>query len=184
MKDSDGNPPPKVPDYNRTAQAALRAYFENGGGYCYLVLTSELARYVPTLDGVTLIVAAGKPLSDVQSQVGLMMEAEPSLRIFTIYDGPTEELDINSDPTSMLLTASNQAAVYYPWLEAPWAVHPTELEEDGTKKKTYVPPSGAIAGVYCTVGRERGVWKAPANVPLKGDLRPVYKVSDELMWQL
>jgi uncharacterized protein len=29
-----------------------------------------------------------------------------------------------------------------------------------------LPPSGAVAGVYATVDRERGVWKAPANVSL------------------
>lgn len=178
LKDENGDPAPEVPDFTYAVQAAVRAYFENGGGRCYLVPTDLLATYVPILDDVTLIVAAGQPMSDVQSQVGLMMAADPSLKIFTIYDGPIAELDMNSDPT--LPTASNQAAVYYPWLEAPWAVHPTELEEDGTKKKIHVPPSGAIAGVYCSVDRERGVWKAPANVPLKGGLRPVYKVSDEV----
>ncbi len=31
---------------------------------------------------------------------------------------------------------------------------------------TRVPPSGAIAGVYASVDRDRGVWKAPANVSL------------------
>lgn len=30
-----------------------------------------------------------------------------------------------------------------------------------------VPPSGAVAGIYAFVDRERGVWKAPANVSLK-----------------
>jgi phage tail sheath protein FI len=31
---------------------------------------------------------------------------------------------------------------------------------------TVVPPSGAIAGIYCYVDNTRGVWKAPANVSL------------------
>ncbi len=31
-----------------------------------------------------------------------------------------------------------------------------------------LPPSGAIAGVYAQVDRDRGVWKAPANVSLNG----------------
>jgi phage tail sheath protein FI len=31
---------------------------------------------------------------------------------------------------------------------------------------TIVPPSGAIAGIYASVDRNRGVWKAPANVSL------------------
>jgi len=33
-------------------------------------------------------------------------------------------------------------------------------------KVNTLPPSGAIAGVYATVDRERGVWKAPANVTI------------------
>jgi phage tail sheath protein FI len=33
---------------------------------------------------------------------------------------------------------------------------------------TVVPPSGAVAGIYCYVDRTRGVWKAPANVSLSG----------------
>jgi hypothetical protein len=33
---------------------------------------------------------------------------------------------------------------------------------------TTVPPSGAMAGIYCLVDRTRGVWKAPANVSLVG----------------
>lgn len=35
-----------------------------------------------------------------------------------------------------------------------------------------VPPSGAVAGVYATVDRTRGVWKAPANVSLNSVLAP------------
>jgi len=31
-----------------------------------------------------------------------------------------------------------------------------------------IPPSGAIAGIYAQVDRNRGVWKAPANVSLNG----------------
>lgn len=41
-----------------------------------------------------------------------------------------------------------------------------------------LPPSGAIAGVYATVDRERGVWKAPANISLSGVIGPVVKIND------
>ncbi|MCP4117482.1 MAG: phage tail protein [Desulfobacteraceae bacterium] len=40
----------------------------------------------------------------------------------------------------------------------------TAINED----LSVVPPGGAIAGVYCTVDKNRGVWKAPANVSLSG----------------
>ena len=38
--------------------------------------------------------------------------------------------------------------------------------------ETDLPPSGAVAGVYALVDRERGVWKAPANVSLNGVIAP------------
>ncbi len=41
-----------------------------------------------------------------------------------------------------------------------------------------LPPSPAIAGVYANVDRNRGVWKAPANVSLNATLRPEVFLSD------
>ncbi|GAB3422874.1 phage tail sheath family protein [Niabella aquatica] len=38
---------------------------------------------------------------------------------------------------------------------------------------TVMPPSGAVAGVYASVDRTRGVWKAPANVSLNNVISPV-----------
>ena len=40
-----------------------------------------------------------------------------------------------------------------------------------------LPPSAAIAGVYASVDRDRGVWKAPANVPLRGVIAPAVETS-------
>lgn len=42
-----------------------------------------------------------------------------------------------------------------------------------------LPPSGAIAGVYATTDRSRGVWKAPANLSLRGVSAPAYKLTDQ-----
>jgi phage tail sheath protein FI len=48
------------------------------------------------------------------------------------------------------------------------------------KEQTLVlPPSAAIAGVYCTVDSTRGVWKAPANVSLNFVSGCVEKISHE-----
>lgn len=40
-----------------------------------------------------------------------------------------------------------------------------------------LPPSPAVAGVYATVDRERGVWKAPANVSLSAVVGPAQKIN-------
>ena len=42
-----------------------------------------------------------------------------------------------------------------------------------------LPPSGAVAGIYASVDRDRGVWKAPANVSVTSVIRPVLKITDD-----
>ncbi|MEM8641111.1 MAG: phage tail sheath C-terminal domain-containing protein [Cyanobacteria bacterium P01_G01_bin.54] len=44
--------------------------------------------------------------------------------------------------------------------------------------RVVMPPSGAIAGVYAKVDRERGVWKAPANVSLATVIGPREKITN------
>lgn len=41
-----------------------------------------------------------------------------------------------------------------------------------------LPPSAAMAGVYCTVDNLRGVWKAPANVTVNSVVRPSVTIND------
>ncbi|HSO86544.1 MAG TPA: phage tail sheath C-terminal domain-containing protein [Draconibacterium sp.] len=48
-------------------------------------------------------------------------------------------------------------------------------------KKIYVElsPCGTIVGIYARVDRERGVWKAPANVGVRSVVGPVVKITHE-----
>lgn len=43
-----------------------------------------------------------------------------------------------------------------------------------------LPPSSAIAGVYARVDRDRGVWKAPANVSLNYVIKPTVKITNTI----
>lgn len=54
-----------------------------------------------------------------------------------------------------------------------------DLATKATEALNVLPPSGAIAGVYASVDRDRGVWKAPANVSLNAVIGPAVKVSDQ-----
>lgn len=47
------------------------------------------------------------------------------------------------------------------------------------KQTVTLPPSGAVAGIYARVDHQRGVWKSPANMPLKAVVRPKIKYSTE-----
>lgn len=168
----------KLAETARTAvlNACMQAYFVNGGGYCYLCNTSRLAEAVPKLNDVTLLVAAGQ---DLESQVPTL--CAPGLSRFAILDGrdgdsPVDDPIDNGDGTTTAappvpeITQFANAAVYYPWLSADWA-------------GVNIPPSAAMAGVYCRVDATRGVWKAPANVVLQGGLRPTVAVTDDLQGQ-
>jgi phage tail sheath protein FI len=50
------------------------------------------------------------------------------------------------------------------------------LKTFGTK---VLPASPAMAGIYCTVDRDRGVWKAPANVGVTGIVNLTMFINDE-----
>jgi uncharacterized protein len=47
------------------------------------------------------------------------------------------------------------------------------------KQGVVLPPSGAVVGIYAMVDRERGVWKAPANVSITAVKGPVVNVTHE-----
>lgn len=43
-----------------------------------------------------------------------------------------------------------------------------------------LPPSSAIAGVYARVDKDRGVWKAPANVSLNYVIKPTVQITNTI----
>jgi hypothetical protein len=52
------------------------------------------------------------------------------------------------------------------------------------QERVVLPPSSAIAGVYARVDRDRGVWKAPANVSLAAVIGPTVKITNEVQDRL
>ncbi|MDD5579909.1 MAG: phage tail sheath subtilisin-like domain-containing protein [Methylobacter sp.] len=53
-----------------------------------------------------------------------------------------------------------------------------QIKSGLANQRVTLPPSPAIAGVYASVDRDRGVWKTPANVSLNAVIGPVSKISD------
>jgi phage tail sheath protein FI len=54
-----------------------------------------------------------------------------------------------------------------------------DIKKSAEKNKIVLAPSSAIAGVYCQVDNNRGVWKAPANVSLSLVNEPMVRLDDE-----
>ncbi|CAE6910003.1 phage tail sheath family protein [Paraburkholderia domus] len=143
---------------------AIRAYFENGGGYCYLVLGNCATARIPCYDDISLIVGQG--VLDVDSaDIGTL--CQPGTGRFAIMDGSQSEMTSTYKPAWQ---SNPCVAVYYPYLRANWT-------------SNNIPPSVVVAGIYCSVDRTRGVWKAPANVYLPANYQPLYKVIDDLQGQ-
>lgn len=64
-------------------------------------------------------------------------------------------------------------------LSAPDKALYNKIKKELDKRKVTLYPSAAIAGVYASVDRNRGVWKAPANVSLNFVSEPSVLVTDE-----
>lgn len=52
------------------------------------------------------------------------------------------------------------------------------IKEAVSKVRVTLPPSAAVAGAYAAMDRDRGVWRAPANVSLNATIGPVTRVTD------
>jgi hypothetical protein len=59
-----------------------------------------------------------------------------------------------------------------------------KLMDEIRNRLNLLPPSAAIAGVYCVVDNSRGVWKSPANVSLSMVNSPAVNISTEEQQQM
>lgn len=75
-----------------------------------------------------------------------------------ILDMPKGENDVTALQNYRAGINSSFAAMYHPWLQV---FDPLE------KRSAFLPPSGAMAGIYARVDNTRGVHKAPANETIR-----------------
>lgn len=89
------------------------------------------------------------------------------------------------------LAAANEAIAFFRFLEATQSNYEKTLNDalltafglykdlvtKAADALNVLPPSGAIAGVYAATDRDRGVWKAPANISLNAVVGPAVKIS-------
>jgi phage tail sheath protein FI len=59
-----------------------------------------------------------------------------------------------------------------------------EVQKAISKNTVVLPPSAAVAGIYTTVDNAQGVWKAPANIPLKLVKEQMVFISDAEQQQM
>ena len=76
-------------------------------------------------------------------------------------------LDVSSQPDVTLAALKSTDTSLYNQIKAALAL-----------QRVVLPPSGAVAGLYAATDRQRGVWKAPANVSLAATIGPVVKITN------
>jgi uncharacterized protein len=87
-------------------------------------------------------------------------------------------LEWNASGTSQV-TIDGAAPVNLSTIQSPNpSLYRAILQAINDKVPHILPPSGAMAGIYASVDRDRGVWKAPANVGIASLIAPTVAISD------
>ncbi|NVB43280.1 phage tail sheath family protein [Pseudenhygromyxa sp. WMMC2535] len=96
----------------------------------------------------------------------LLESATPDAEI-PLISGSSALVRDASSVTSLESLARTNTALY------------NQIKKALAAERMIMPPSAAIAGIYARVDRDRGVWKAPANVSLSSVIAPTAKITAE-----
>ncbi|MEZ4235266.1 MAG: phage tail sheath subtilisin-like domain-containing protein [Myxococcota bacterium] len=102
------------------------------------------------VDDVRIVLAPGQVSDTVQ--LALISHCERMRYRFAVLDGERDPDAVDAVLAHRDLYDTSFAAYYSPWVSQ---------NVDGEVR--FLPPSGAVAGIYARVDNQRGVWKAPAN---------------------
>jgi hypothetical protein len=188
---------------HRALTHAVYGFFHNGGTRCFVARISnvtELGRALEvfeSIDEVAIVVAPG--LSGQAAWDALVAHCQRCEDRFAILDCPADvetssgDVDVeklsygapDSPPSDFLPQRNRNAAFYFPYVEV---IDPAKQlqDQDPARKvplkyrgRVYVSPSGHVAGLYARTDVERGVHKAPANVPVLGAIDVKYYISKQ-----
>ena len=106
---------------------------------------------------VSILAVPGVTDSDVQ--LALVAHCENTKSRFAVLDIPLDKKKVGDVLDHRNMFDTSYAALYHPWLE---------VFDPLARKSSYMPPSGAMVGIYARTDTERGVQKAPANEVVRG----------------
>ena len=104
---------------------------------------------------VSIIAVPGVTIPEVI--VSLVTHCENEKNRFAVLDMPQDMVKTEDLLGYREMIDSTYAAMYHPWIQ---------VYDPVAKKPGFVPPSGAVCGVYSRTDVARGVHKAPANEPV------------------
>jgi len=106
------------------------------------------------LDNTDVAIMAAPGITDPNVQLSLVAQCSSLGDRFAILDMDMDKKSVDELMEHRSMIDSDYAALYHPWLET---------YDMLDKKSTFIPPSGAVAGIYARTDNLRGVFKAPAN---------------------
>jgi phage tail sheath protein FI len=144
------------------------------------------------------LVKSGADLDAVAGFLGFtdgatLLASPPSAEVTGAYASATTAKQRSVVAVVPALSAANEAIAFFRFLESTQSNYEKTLNDallaafglykdlvtKAADALNVLPPSGAIAGVYAATDRDRGVWKAPANVSLNSVIAPAVKISHE-----
>ena len=166
---------------HRNLAHGVYGFFNNGGTRCFVARVkadtgiAKVLEKFAAIDEIAIVAAPGLTTSATRSAID--SHCRNSGDRFAIFDDKeSTETDASFDPLKLSPPDnSDYAAFYIPWIKV---FDPaTKIQDPQEKGHQYVPPSGHMAGIYARVDTQRGVHKAPANVPVLGALGLKYYLS-------
>ncbi len=101
---------------------------------------------------VSMMAVPGITIPEVM--VSLVAHCENLKSRFAVLDMPKDAVKVKELVDYRSMIDSTYAAMYHPWVQ---------VFDPCTKRPGFIPPSGAVMGVYSRTDINRGVHKAPAN---------------------
>ena len=226
------------PNY-RTLYYAMKLYFANGGGPCYVVSLGDYVegniqtttQYTTGLDKAgkldepTLIVMPDIPGLANWAHYGTVVQYALAqcgeLKNRMVLIDAMNSTNLVSDPLNIRTRIGSEyldyGVAYYPYIvtsipledrnisiantgdgtafgggtlesiknsttpsiQQAYALYSTRIAKAIRNSEVKMTVTAAVAGQYCRVDSEQGVWKAPANVSLNGVVEPTLFLSDD-----
>jgi phage tail sheath protein FI len=179
---------------NSTSEASyqIQQFFNAGGNNAIVLnlptptsasaLESALASLDVPFNLLCIPATANLPAADMHAVMLVAQRLCATRNAFYIADIPPST--VISTPSAMEswfansgLSASDDAAVYYPRLNVPDPLHQNAPREIGY--------SGTVAGIYARIDNTRGVWRAPAGgEAIIPSASPIFALDDATTGQL
>lgn len=179
---------------------ALKLYFDNGGGQCYVYEMRCTAEQINTISPsdyasllapilqqpeITLLAVTDlQPLIVIKDDdktghnyaalwTGLLEAVAVRKDIFCLIDAPASIAVCKVFKAAMGKVNTSFAAAYWPHLVCEYPA------TAGSKNSEWavLPPSPAVAAVMYKTDRDDGIWKAPANLELERIVSPQFDMS-------